>query len=322
MENNVVVSVLVTTYNHEKYICKCLDSILKQQTPFHYEVIVYDDASSDSTASLIKNYENEFPGILHSILADENRVQKGNFVSPFLAKKIRGKYVALCEGDDFWIDDRKLQIQVNYLENNPDCTAVYHNCIFVDEENKEIEDPYGIYGLKPDMDYSLRKLAISNDFPGQTASLMFRSSLYKDKSDIELTKLLSLRINGDVRNQVMAISAGRIHVLPNVMSAYRVVLTSGTSWSAVNAGTNMSGRLFVANKDIKDYFRKNWEVSFPNDYKILHSGIGALIKPLFNRSSNNIQERKIVLNEFDSLPELVIYLLARFFGSIMARVFK
>lgn len=123
MENeNIMVSILCTAYNHEKYIRQCLDGFVMQKTNFKFEVIVHDDASTDNTANIIREYEEKYPEIIKSICQKENQYSKRvSITKNFTLPKASGKYIAICEGDDFWTDKYKLQKQVDTLENNPNC---------------------------------------------------------------------------------------------------------------------------------------------------------------------------------------------------------
>lgn len=122
MEEQIVVSILCTAYNHESYIRQCLDGFVMQKTNFKFEAIVHDDASTDNTASVIREYAEKYPDIIVPIYQIENQFRKTNIYSTYLYPKSRGKYIAICEGDDYWTDPYKLQKQVDFLEANPDCS--------------------------------------------------------------------------------------------------------------------------------------------------------------------------------------------------------
>jgi glycosyltransferase involved in cell wall biosynthesis len=122
-EDHPLVSVLTITYNHAPYIRDCLEGIVSQQTNFPFELIVHDDASTDGTADIVREYSEKYPHIIVPILQEENQWSKLRTVAPFVLPKVRGRYQALCEGDDYWIDPHKLQKQVNYMEAHPECSA-------------------------------------------------------------------------------------------------------------------------------------------------------------------------------------------------------
>ncbi|OWU91982.1 MULTISPECIES: glycosyltransferase [unclassified Flavobacterium] len=116
-----IVSILCDTFNHEKFITETLEGFLNQKTTFPFEIIVHDDASTDNTASIVTEFAQKYPLIIKTVLQKENQYsQKINFWSDITFPMAQGKYIALCEGDDYWIDELKLQKQVDFLESNPD----------------------------------------------------------------------------------------------------------------------------------------------------------------------------------------------------------
>ncbi len=134
---NIMVSVCCTTYNHEKYISECIEGILNQQTSFNYELIIHDDASTDHTQSIIKKYYNLYPDIIHPILQTENQFsKKAEILRDYVLPNVHGKYVAYCEGDDYWIDPYKLQRQVEMLERNADSLFCVHSTYEVTRDGK------------------------------------------------------------------------------------------------------------------------------------------------------------------------------------------
>lgn len=121
MDNNIIVSVSCITYNHAKYIRQCLDGILMQKADFQYEILIHDDASTDGTDDIIREYAQKYPTIIKPIFEKENQYSKGVPISAtFNYPRAEGKYIALCEGDDYWTDPYKLQKQVDFMESHPD----------------------------------------------------------------------------------------------------------------------------------------------------------------------------------------------------------
>lgn len=116
-----LVSILCDTYNHENFIKETLLGFLNQETTFPFEIIIHDDASTDKTAEIVKELADRYPLIIKPVFQTENQYsQKINFWSDVTFPKAKGKYIALCEGDDYWIDSLKLQKQVDFLEINED----------------------------------------------------------------------------------------------------------------------------------------------------------------------------------------------------------
>ena len=137
MKQDIMVSICCKTYNHENYIRQCLDGFLIQKTNFPIEIIVHDDASTDSTPHILHEYEKKYPELFHIIYQNENQYSKKG-VSIFLDYMfplMRGKYIAFCEGDDYWIDPLKLQKQVDFLESHPDYSMCCHRlCKYIQSE--------------------------------------------------------------------------------------------------------------------------------------------------------------------------------------------
>lgn len=120
-----VVSIFCSTYNHESYIAEAIDSFLMQETDFPFEIIILDDCSTDKTISIIKNYCKIFPKIINPIFEPENTYSKGIKCVPKILKHATRKYIAICEGDDYWTDHLKLQKQVDFLEKNEEYVITY-----------------------------------------------------------------------------------------------------------------------------------------------------------------------------------------------------
>lgn len=125
-EDYILVSIVCPAYNHEKYIRNCLEGFVMQKATFKFEVIIHDDASTDTTTNIISEYVNKYPELFKVYIQRENQYHKDPRVCEnFMFPRARGKYIALCEGDDYWTDPNKLQLEVDYLENHPECGMVY-----------------------------------------------------------------------------------------------------------------------------------------------------------------------------------------------------
>lgn len=123
-----LVSISCITYNHVEYIRQCLDSFLMQKCDFKFEILVHDDASTDGTSEIIREYQEKYPDIIKAIIQTENQYSKGvRVTSVYNFSRAKGKYIAMCEGDDYWIDSLKLQKQVDFLEKNQDYFACFHH---------------------------------------------------------------------------------------------------------------------------------------------------------------------------------------------------
>jgi glycosyltransferase involved in cell wall biosynthesis len=136
-----VVSICSLAYNHERYIRDCLEGFLMQETTFPVEILIHDDASTDNTANIIREYEARYPRLIKSICRTENQFSKGKVGAPLHAYPgKRGEYIANCEADDYWTDPLKLQKQVDFLDRNPDYVMCYHDARIVDESGNVVAE--------------------------------------------------------------------------------------------------------------------------------------------------------------------------------------
>ena len=123
-----VVSICCVTYNHERFVEDALEGFLKQETDFPFEILIYDDASTDKTADVVREYERKYPRIIKPIYQEENQFSRGVGVSStYNFPRARGKYIALCEGDDYWLDAHKLKKQVDVFSLYEDASMVFHH---------------------------------------------------------------------------------------------------------------------------------------------------------------------------------------------------
>ena len=225
LEEKVLVSVCCTAFNHEKYIRSCLDGFVNQRTNFKYEVIVHDDASTDNTASIIQEYADKYPDIIKPIFQKENQYSKGIKISnTFIIPKCKGKYIAFCEGDDYWCDENKLQKQVDVLEHNPDYVACVHQTKMLNLRDNNIS----LFVKRNNNGFVETETFFDSTMPYHTSSLMFKSELNnKQPSFCFVSKQV-----GDYPRGLFLALEGPIYFLNDAMSVYRR-FTEG-SWSIRN----------------------------------------------------------------------------------------
>lgn len=138
LSDTPMVSVICATYNHQEYIEDALKGFINQITDFPFEVIVHDDASTDKTPEIMKKYEIDYPHIFRMIYQQQNQHSQGKrIMEDIMLPLAKGKYFAFCEGDDYWIDPRKLQKQYDHMEADPDCTLCIHNAYNIRGTNKD-----------------------------------------------------------------------------------------------------------------------------------------------------------------------------------------
>ncbi|WP_270419517.1 glycosyltransferase [Bacteroides intestinalis] len=173
-----LVSISCITYNHARYIRQCLDGFVLQKTTFPFEVLIHDDASTDGTADIIREYEMKYPYIIKPIYEQENQWVKGRRGSAiFNFPRAKGKYIALCEGDDYWIDPLKLQKQVDILESDKNIGFVYSKFQLVNFDNMLIENYSTVSNqLSHSKTGYLLPSLLRNNFP-QTLTVVFKKEL-------------------------------------------------------------------------------------------------------------------------------------------------
>ena len=220
---DIMVSIICNTYNQESYIRLALDSFLKQKTNFKYEVIVHDDASDDSTKDIIREYADNYPDIIKPIIEQENQYSKNvNITLDIDLPKAKGKYFAFCEGDDYWIDENKLQKQVDYMESHPNCTLCIHNAIKVNREGKVL----GQYGnFKQDSIITMDTVIKSGGEFCATNSIMAPTRLVQTVPNYLSNYCI------DYFWQLYLAGEGYAYAFADDMSAYRINAVG--SWTSV-----------------------------------------------------------------------------------------
>lgn len=141
MKQQPLLSICCITYNHLNFIEQAIESFLMQKTTFSFEIIINDDCSTDGTTEILKKYEKKYPELIFPIYHAENEFSKGirGITARNTFPRARGKYIALCEGDDYWTDPLKLQKQVDFLEKNENINLCFHQVNFVDVNSQHLE---------------------------------------------------------------------------------------------------------------------------------------------------------------------------------------
>ena len=212
----MIVTIRCLVYNHEPYIRQCLEGFVMQKTNFTFEAIVHDDASTDGSAAIIKEYAEKYPDIIKPIYETENQYSKHDgSLRRIMDSHTRGKYIAYCEGDDYWTDPLKLQKQVDFLEGHPEYTMCFHAAI-LKWEKKEHPDSlfYNVEGREYSGPEIFKRWIVA------TASVVFKASVLH--SDIYKKVQQDKRfLYGDNPLFLSAAKLGRIYGMKDVMSVYR-----------------------------------------------------------------------------------------------------
>lgn len=209
----VKVSVIIPAYNFEKYIAQTIEGVLMQETNFQVEILIHDDASTDATAEIIRSYQDKYPNRIHSILQSENQYSKGKWGAKALYKMARGKYIALCEGDDLWTDPTKLQKQVDFMEAHSNCSISCHKVLyhFEDDGQKDYEFP--------DIDGNrvFLKEELYGNYISATCSMLFLNERINELEEFNTGFLV-----GDLPIIYFYLSFGDMAYLADRMATYRL----------------------------------------------------------------------------------------------------
>lgn len=238
-----LVSISCVTFNHAPYLRECLEGFMMQQCNFKFEILIHDDASTDGTGDIIREYQKKYPEIIKPIIQIENQYSKGirSMMARFNFPRAKGKYIALCEGDDYWTDPLKLQKQVEFLEKNEDYVLTGHNASIIDDQGNLILERKNTSFTK-DVDFSKEDLKKGKFH--LTLTLVFRNI------ELPYNEKLKKVGNGDKVLVSMLGHYGKGRYMEDITPAvYRV--HSGGMWSILNeyARQKMSKKTITALKN-------------------------------------------------------------------------
>lgn len=215
------------TYNHEKYIKDALEGFVMQKTNFSFIAIIVDDASTDDTAKIIKEYEFKYPDIIKPYyLKDNHRSKRKPKVQYFEDIQNNSKYIALCEGDDYWTDPCKLQKQVDFLEANPDYSMCFHNAMIY-ETTTQGRNVFLFNNFTSDCDLTINDIVCKWLVP--TASILFR------KKYLDYSNWMVPIYSGDFTLLLNLFTRGKIKYIDTISSVYRKNLLGTSVSTTINS---------------------------------------------------------------------------------------
>jgi len=216
VDKEPLVSVIMLTYNHEKYIRQALDSVLMQKVDFDYEILIGDDCSTDSTAQILLEYQQKYPDKICLRLRHKNIGATKNAYE--LLMIARGDYLATCEGDDYWTNINKLQIQIDFLKDNEKFIGCTHNFIIVNDEDKVMKNQK-LFWVKQKEVFTLDDFA-GIYLPGQPSTFV-RRNIFKHNKDDYSALYTSNKHIGDRILMAMFLVNGDFYFINKKMSCYR-----------------------------------------------------------------------------------------------------
>lgn len=263
-----IVSVCIQTYQHSPYIKECLEGVLMQQTNFPFEILLGEDDSTDGTREICIEYAKRNPEKIRLFLhSRENNIKingspTGRFNFIYNLNSVRGKYIALCEGDDYWTDPFKLQKQVDFLEENPEYGLIHGDCNFLYEKDKKtLFSANKFLGLGFDYNEDTEKLfdvLIDASYKIRTATVMFRKKIYDDIKD-DLALISGKFLMGDTPLWLLLSRRGKFHYFQDVFATYRI---SNNTASRPNS-TKRKIRFVLSGLEMRIYFLKKFKKPIP-----------------------------------------------------------
>ena len=250
-DNFTEVSIICNTYNQVEYIKDALEGFVRQKTNFNFEVLVHDDASTDGTQDIIKLYESNYPKIIKGYYENENQYSKHNgMISKIQRGRVTGRFVALCEGDDYWIDENKLQKQYEFLTQHPEYAMCATYAKVIDARNNaELKSTFE----RADRDISINELIAEENgriFP--TVSVFMRSDVYLHVSSWRYAFPI-----GDSPAFIDAALQGKVRLMSDTTCVYR--LYANNSWT--NRMQDISSFVSFKNKMIHAFELFNLETN-------------------------------------------------------------
>jgi len=305
IHKELMLSILVITYNHEKYIRQAMDGILMQKVDFEYEIIIGEDCSTDNTRGILLEYKEKYPDKIKLILHEQNIGMHNNINSVIRECFFGGKYIAVCEGDDYWVDPYKLKKQVDFLQKNNEYIGTAHKIKIVDQYGN-LNNSIEIDSYCKDEIYTLEHVE-RNILPGQTATLVYRNILAKNPLDMKAFE--ECKSVGDRKTALYLAINGNIYCFNEVMSHYRKITDHGDSWSARNDHKNLNFFRFNQCKELSLFAYELKKIKM--DYTEVYLKCGAEAFRIFIKkpSSENFKILSAIYTNYDNKKAMILHIL-------------
>jgi len=309
-KHNTIVSVLMLTYNHEKYVETAIKSILCQKTNFCFELLIGEDCSTDNTRQIVIEYGNKNPDIIRTFLSVKNVGAIEN--EKKLMEMAQGKYIAFCEGDDYWTDEHKLQKQVDFLESNPDYGLVHGDTNLLNASSGELIKAYNkSKGIKiPEGDIFRNLMTPSHII--KTMTVCFNKALF-EKYYLSDTQIMNKdwRLI-DISIWLMIARHSKIHYFNEVFATYRLLPESMSR-------SRNPRKLYEFHKsifDIKKYFLKIFNNNIEIEKSIYTSHYKFLLSDAYAMNDYKLANKVFLIlksNNIDiSLKEKIMFLAVKY----------
>lgn len=252
--NHVKVSICCLVFNHERYLRKCLDGFINQKTSFEFEILIHDDASCDQSVEIIREYVQRYPEIIKPVYQTENQYSQGKKVSwIYQFPRSKGKYIAFCEGDDYWCDENKLQIQYEEMEKNSDAVLCVHDVLVINEDGcmMDYSFPKKCVQQKVLVPREMMKIMEENEmYPFQTSSYFIKAEYIKNLYH-NSPKFMNVSNVGDIPLMLYSLTKGNVLYINQILSHYRINSVCG--WNAIYRNTKKM-KISQIKVDIASYY--------------------------------------------------------------------
>ena len=302
-ENEIKVSVLCTVYNHEKFLRKCLDGFVSQKTEFKYEVLINDDKSTDNSKEIIAEYVSKYPQLFIPIYQEVNQFSKGIYmIDDILLPIAKGKYIAICEGDDYWCSEKKLQLQYDYMETHPECSMCLHNTRIHDLSGKKKDRYFNNWNTI----YTLKEEDVFFGWSVHTSAYFIR------KEFVNLPNFARKYWFGDYMRLVFAYCYGNVVCIPETLSVYNYGNVDGVTVQNNNAEINKMLNKVKQRSEFLEEFNKYTEYRFNEitSKRILEIEFECVRIQQLNvmEQSRNRKDIKIAFNKIKNHPYFESYI--------------
>lgn len=305
--SEIKVSVMMVTYNHEKYLGQAILSVINQNTDFKYELLIGEDCSTDQTRKIAEKYQAMYPEIVKLITHNKNVGALKNEAD--LRRRCQGQYIAVLEGDDYWTNPEKLKRQVEFLDSHPQYIGVSHNVKVLDENGKKL--PYDFEGFHHRREHIYtKKNALRYEMIGHLSGWMYRN-IWKQMSQREFNLIKNCGVNSDVKLSIVLGLKGDIFFSEDEWSVYRRRFV-GDGWTATSRTQNWCLYRYEVYVQLKELIEKCYGEKVDIKNKLLKNIGESWEKCKETPSKENIQTfYKLLCKKDVSKREIIHYLLGK-----------
>lgn len=266
MHEQLLVSIQCLVYNHEPYLRQCLDGFVMQKTNFRFEAIVHDDVSTDGSAKIIREYAEKYPDIIKPIYETENQYSKRDgSLERIMYEACRGKYIAICEGDDYWTDSLKLQKQVDFMEKNPNYSMCFGDAIYYDVDLGK--------DTKLNLRYRKMNLSLASSTQDEVFYKIINSQciirtlcvLYRKDSLLKVEPNRHTFMMGDVPLWLDLSQKGKIHYFNEIFGVYNL------QGASVTHNMNTIKRFKLSMYEMRIYYLLKYNYEIPKAIKLRYN---------------------------------------------------